>query len=365
MNQELPKPLQEALARQVAGDVHPSADALTAFVEHSLPRDESQRLTAHLAQCADCREIVFLASSAVEESVGDEQQSVAAAVAAPRRGGWRLWWVWAPVVAALVIVSAVVLQQRSGPGHSGQVAVAVNNAPSAPAASQPPAAAAPQPQAEMRYEVTESQKLPARAARTQGQKRSVESRPEEPITLQAHQEYRSTPTVAPAAPPASQPGLGAVAGVPKATPPVTAPMQNSFAESDGQTTTALLAKQRPVMEKPQTATPAVSGRAAWRISTDGNLEHTTAPGVWTAVLADDPTTFHVVSVVSSNVWAGGSGGALFHSSDRGETWSRQPLGTETGTIVSIQFSDAAHGVVTTDGGSRWSTSDSGVSWIKE
>src|SRR5271166_338610 len=108
MNRELPKPIQEALARQAAGDVHPSADSLTAFVEHSLPQRESQGVTDHLAQCADCREVVFLASNAVEE-----QGSAAAAriEASPRRRG-RLWWVWAPAVAAVLVVSGVVLQPR-------------------------------------------------------------------------------------------------------------------------------------------------------------------------------------------------------------------------------------------------------------
>src|SRR5271166_4673553 len=74
MNRELPKPLQDALARQTAGEVHPSPDLLTAFAEHSLPNRESQRVTDHLARCADCREVVFLASSAVEEPVGEEQE---------------------------------------------------------------------------------------------------------------------------------------------------------------------------------------------------------------------------------------------------------------------------------------------------
>jgi photosystem II stability/assembly factor-like uncharacterized protein len=87
------------------------------------------------------------------------------------------------------------------------------------------------------------------------------------------------------------------------------------------------------------------------------------------MLADQPVVFHVVSVVGNNVWAGGGGGTLFHSSDRGENWSKQSLGASTGAetsaIVSIQFSDALHGVVTTDGGSRWTTSDGGVTWTKE
>src|SRR5208282_1637958 len=123
MNPELPKTLLEALARQTAGEDHPSPDALTAFVEQSLPARENQRVTDHLAMCADCREVVFVASSAVEEPVGEEQEWMPAAAvprispallaktevapnvtgapsvgASPRRG-WTLRWAWVPVVA--------------------------------------------------------------------------------------------------------------------------------------------------------------------------------------------------------------------------------------------------------------------------
>ncbi len=64
---ELPRSVREALARQTAADEHPSADLLNGFVEHALAADENARVTTHLSACADCREIVFLASSAVEE----------------------------------------------------------------------------------------------------------------------------------------------------------------------------------------------------------------------------------------------------------------------------------------------------------
>src|SRR5271166_2360918 len=135
MNQELPKPLRDALAGQTAGDVHPSPDALTAFVEHNLPNRESQSVSDHLASCADCREVVFLASSAVEELVGEEQEwmpaaavprispalraktaaapnvAVAAAVGTSSRRGWMLRWAWVPAIAVVVLVSAVLVRR--------------------------------------------------------------------------------------------------------------------------------------------------------------------------------------------------------------------------------------------------------------
>jgi hypothetical protein len=46
--------------------VHPDADALNAFVESALPEHERVECLAHLAECAQCREVVFLAQKAAE-----------------------------------------------------------------------------------------------------------------------------------------------------------------------------------------------------------------------------------------------------------------------------------------------------------
>jgi photosystem II stability/assembly factor-like uncharacterized protein len=120
--------------------------------------------------------------------------------------------------------------------------------------------------------------------------------------------------------------------------------------------------------KPQMGMHAVSAvRPQWRIGPDGHLERSAAEGQWTRVLADQPATFRVVAVTGNDVWAGGDGGALFHSSDRGEHWSKVSLGegsnAETGAIVSIHFDDPQHGVVASDSGTRWATTDGGVTWM--
>lgn len=386
MKQELPKSLREALARQTAGDVHPSADALTAFVEHSLPHRESQGITDHLAQCADCREVVFLAAGAIEEPVGEEQELMPAdavrrispallakageaPVKASRRRGWRWWWVWAPAVAVVLIVAGVVIDQRPVRQHLAMTA-ALKAPVAAPTASAPPSAAPAAEPGEHQLtqrsaEMPAPRKSPARPAAVQtDQKRRSDSRATEMAALQPHEEYSSAATVTATAPPPST--IDALAAAARSAT-VAGKTQSSFVESEGQgVTTPLLVKPRPNMEKPQTAMRPVSGlRSQWRISSDGHLERSTTPGSWTPVLADQPTTFHVVSVVGSNIWAGGNGGALFHSSDGGQNWSKQPLGGEMGAIVSIRFGDAAHGVVTTDGGSQWKTFDGGASWTKE
>src|SRR5664279_6433122 len=93
MNQKLPRPVQNALARQAGGDVHPSPDELTSFMEGTLPSVERDFLTHHLALCPDCREVVFLASCATENVIEDERD-LAAAAHQPAAVAERLWRRW-------------------------------------------------------------------------------------------------------------------------------------------------------------------------------------------------------------------------------------------------------------------------------
>jgi hypothetical protein len=360
MNRELPKPIQEALARQAAGDVHPSADALTAFVEHSLPQRESQGITDHLARCGDCREVVFLASNAVEE-----QKLVAAAApieASPRRKG-RLWWLWVPAVAAVLVVSGVVLQSRFMQRRSAPMEVAVKAPPPGPthAPETAPLARATESagQPAVEYKTTaESHKTDGKLGRARAdQRQSAGSVKESVIARNAPEEYPPAPGAIPKSLSASPADALGFANP----PPAAVPTHNAFVESEGQSTSGFLPGAHPQMAMRSVSAP----RFQWRVTPGGHLERSTAPGSWTPVLADQPATFRVVSVVGNNMWAGGSGGALFHSSDGGQNWSKQPLAAETGAVVSIRFSDAANGLVTTDAGSRWSTSDGGVTWTKQ
>src|SRR5208283_5026063 len=112
MNQELPKPLRNALARQAGGEAHPSPDVLTSFMERTLPRNEGDIVTDHLSRCANCREVVFLASSATEGVAPNKVALVAAA--APRRK-WRLGLSWAVAAAPVLLVSGALVWNRLGP----------------------------------------------------------------------------------------------------------------------------------------------------------------------------------------------------------------------------------------------------------
>src|SRR5690242_2297107 len=66
MSEGLPKSARDVLAKQTAADPHLSPDLLNAYVEHSLSDEENSVVLSHLAACADCREVVFLASGVAE-----------------------------------------------------------------------------------------------------------------------------------------------------------------------------------------------------------------------------------------------------------------------------------------------------------
>ncbi|SRR5579872_2848819 len=80
-------------------------------------------------------------------------------------------------------------------------------------------------------------------------------------------------------------------------------------------------------------------------------------------------TFRVVTALGSEVWAGGSAGALYHSADAGSHWTRilpSAAGTNlSGDVVSLEFSDPQHGRITTSTPETWTTADEGQTWQKQ
>ena len=106
----------------------------------------------------------------------------------------------------------------------------------------------------------------------------------------------------------------------------------------------------------------------WRVSAQGAVERSIDGGhTWLSMpMAAKPGTFRSVSVVDHDVWAGGAGGALYHSNDEGRTWTRvtvqafdMVLATD---IARVEFTDAQRGSVTTTTGVTWTTSDAGATW---
>jgi hypothetical protein len=90
-----------------------------------------------------------------------------------------------------------------------------------------------------------------------------------------------------------------------------------------------------------------------------------------APAASASTIFRALSVSSNaaEVWAGGSGGALYHTVDGGNRWSRVVPSAAgivlAGDIISIQFSDPRSGSVTTSNAEVWTTVDDGQTWHRQ
>jgi hypothetical protein len=84
-----------------------------------------------------------------------------------------------------------------------------------------------------------------------------------------------------------------------------------------------------------------------------------------------PVVFRALFVSSNaaEVWAGGSGGALYHTLDGGNRWTRVVPSASgivlSGNVTGIQFSDPKNGTVTTSNAEVWSTLDDGQTWQKQ
>ncbi len=81
-------------------DRHPDADALSAFAEQALPVADRARILAHMASCARCREVVYLAQAAAQP----EPAPAIAIKAQPE-------WSWASALAKwrIVLIPAAAL----------------------------------------------------------------------------------------------------------------------------------------------------------------------------------------------------------------------------------------------------------------
>ena len=393
MNEKLPKPMLDALAGGARPAEHPSADVLTAFAERGLAERESTAVTEHLARCGECREVVFLASSAPEEPVSQEEELLVAAAHGPqvwaataatvapaaggpdrssaprRRSRWtpRLAWALSLSAVALLVSGLFVTQRipKTAPAPELTAKVA-EEAPMQPQEREYEPAPPP-PSGTMSAVVAAK---PSAAGAARAKKDSGAASPAVADTKGADAltaESRGLDATAEALRRPNEEGTVTLSErIANAAPP--APRASGFVAPKGEA-----AGQASAMDSVGVALQKASpltlhlSPAGWRITEQGHLEHQTSEG-WTRVLAEETHAFRVVSVKGNQVWAGGDGGALFHSSDGGAHWSKVGLsgasGSETEAIVTIRFSDAQHGLVITKGGQIYSTSDGGVSWTK-
>jgi len=422
--EQLPKIVQERLQATATPEPHPDPDLLTAFAEKSLATREHAQVLAHLAHCADCREIVSLAQ--VEEQV--EVPAIAAS-AAPARLAWMRGPVlrWGAVAACIAVVAgAVLIRQHRPPAQAVKIAskaptIALNQDEtfSDKVSSRGMTVPGPEGQKEIVAKLERDQQVklavsaPAKAAHSvraqAGAKQELADSTRE-LKLLNRPAPRPLAALSPSAPPPpSAPSSSAVvvggqsfplnkaakdsktdianAGVGSASETVTvvsaAPEMGTSAvmaktSNAPSTTQTVEVKRDPFRHNASgglqsRTTEDVSAAAAlgarWTTSPDGQVQRSTDGGkTWQPVPVAGQSGFRAVSAYQSDIWAGGDGGLLYHSSDGGAHWTQvKPsfLGTPlTANITHIEFPDTRHGKLTTSNQETWATMDGGATWLK-
>jgi hypothetical protein len=105
---DLPKIVRERMKVTVATD-HPDPDLLAAFAEQALPERERAPVLEHLARCADCRDVLAIATAPVGSATTQTKDTAAA-----RKAPWFSFSAlrWGALAACFVIVGTAVLIHR-------------------------------------------------------------------------------------------------------------------------------------------------------------------------------------------------------------------------------------------------------------
>jgi photosystem II stability/assembly factor-like uncharacterized protein len=107
----------------------------------------------------------------------------------------------------------------------------------------------------------------------------------------------------------------------------------------------------------------------WTISAEGKVQRNVPDSGWVDTPIDDRVTFRTITAIGNDIWAGGTGGALYHSADGGTTWKRIVInagGTPvTETVVTLHFNPPQSLSVITASGAQWASTDGGQHWQKK
>jgi Photosynthesis system II assembly factor YCF48 len=413
----LPKLVRQRLQATAKAGVHPDPDLLACFAERSLSESERVPLLEHLANCADCRQLISFSLPPLER----QHAAVAAAAWPSRPGGWyRPGLRWAAVAACVVVVggavilrrhalatkeSLVALQQtQSLPNEYSKQTQAPDRADQIVARAETPqprrrsalgAASAGKPRdldklqkqtaktgggsgfgvATLRSQVGESGAAPdivAKAAPAQaGKQLSTTGRQDKGLPTSQAQMPASSETVQveSAAPVVSTeqvqvyPGTEAKDFAPPAPPPEPAP-RNGGRSLKGIVGGSVISRNETVRH--ETLGDSIMPR--WTLSSDGTLLLRSFDNgkTWQSIPVAGRVVFRALSALGPEVWIGGSAGTLYHSSDSGQHWQKiEPAGGGrilVADIIALEFTDPQHGKLTTANHEIWITADAGQSW---
>jgi Putative zinc-finger len=352
LKQSEPNMLRRELARSQEAGPHPDADMLTAFTEDALSERERKQLMAHLAVCADCREVLSVTTLAAPEPVAADTADV---LPRPVHPPLRTWLPWIVTAAVVVIVSSAVLlherKQEFKPPSENNASVAATATVQAPA----------QPDKQLQTTIAQVPKpihnkpaSPKPAAKTaEPAQQAVDS-----VILP---EDREPSNKAETNLQNLAPGSRAIAGTMSTAAIPQATGASPVAPARSMSAFTCLSKAPELAERQSLD----AGRPHWRINSSGLAERSTGDGAWQAVLQNEKSKMRVVAVFGNDVWVGGEGLKLYHSSDNGTTWSLVFLpgkGSDGHAIMHVVFQTPQAGSVEADDGTSWTTVDGGKTW---
>jgi hypothetical protein len=396
------------------GAEHPDANLLAAFAEKSLTEPERTQVLNHLSRCTECREVAALIAP-VEADVPQP------AVTVPRKR-WNPWLVlrWGAIAAALGAVTVVVLLHPGGWKRPVQISKAtIPPAPAGKVTSVPQAVPrpltlrSPAPAPASAQEFNREQALVGKAKAPQRDKALLDS------TARANARHQTGMMASPAggmyraetsgsvhterayrginAPSAQAPSASTFPAAPAAQPMAASDEAGKANARSGTAPEKMRAMTQSVEvtaeaasaaaeEKPRLDSSAGLGgfsaagkkmdinkiqpAALWNVSANGKVRRSADGGKsFKHIHVAHGIRFRAIASLGNDVWAGGTGGTLFHSVDGGATWTGTTLNSGenavTETIAGIQMRDVEHLTVTTDSGSKWVSEDGGRSWQKQ
>jgi hypothetical protein len=385
----LPQLVRRRLQKRKDEGPHLDPDLLTAFAESCLPNAERTHVLRHVAACADCREIVFLALPHVEA----KQEAIA-----KTRVRWMQWPAlrWGAVAACALVVGAAVTLHRQPRSEMAAPAVAGTGSDRDAMASKTSSATsrpadrvvmndrkddtekasdnfaksqAVNPTFAMRNSHSEARReysppqlakttpVPALGFSNSDALSKLDTRPRSSRDVDRRGEKRdevasSLARNAPSAPPAAnaEPATG------KAKEPLS--KNEIVAEAK---------KSAPANEQGETASGGLVLAPRWTLSADGTLQRSFNAGTtWETIPVTANAKLRALAAIGNEIWVGGSAGALYHSSDAGNHWTQvQPTSSGrslNSDIIGVEFTDTQHGKLTLADGEAWTTVDGGQSW---
>ena len=394
MRGDLPRALKKRLELTThrAVQSHPDADLLAAFSEGGLLQRERSVVAAHLADCADCRDYVFLAHAGTE-------QVIPLPATTRRLAKWR--WAFGTAALCAMLVAGIQVARRPPSTVAVMLGKKEVSPPSAPISGAETPSTAPQ-----------ARMTPRRKSAVLAESVSPSPKDMSPAAAPDALPRLNDPAAAlrnllPAAPPDIASGrtqrsaeaemarlepvdrehqktssLDRVLDQVQAVPPPSQTATTGFRpnvldlrQGKPEAFKAQPTRLSPAIKRAVRSDGGVAQAPRWTISSTGErprgiVQRSLDGGRrWEETSLPAHIDFRAVNAAGSDVWAGGSEGRVFHSTDSGAKWEQVPVGNDrtslTGTVISIAVDRPGSITLRTSSGETWRSDNNGRIWREE